>query len=112
MERPEAVHLLLAQAAPAPGFDAGLIPLVLIVVIFYFLLVRPQQKRAKEHKQLVENLKKNDQVVTAGGLHGRIVEVSEQTITLEIAPNVQIRHDRSQISAVVNGAKAKKGSSS
>ena len=111
MELPEAVNLVLAQAAPR-AFDAGLIPLVLIVVIFYFLLVRPQQKRAKEHKQLVEGLKKNDQVVTAGGVHGRIVEVSEHTVTLEIAPNVQIRHDRSQISTVTNGAKAKKGSSS
>jgi preprotein translocase subunit YajC len=91
---------VLAQVGPAGGLEQ-MLPLFLILIVFYFLLVRPQQKRASEHKQLIGALKKNDQVVTVGGMHGRIVDVADDTVTLEIAPNVIVRHERTQIGSLV-----------
>ena len=81
----------------AGGGMEGIIMLVIMFAIFYLLLIRPQQKRAKQHKQLVENLKSGDQVVTAGGLHGKIVAVQDDIITLEIATNVRIKINRPSI---------------
>jgi len=81
----------------AGGGMEGIIMLVIMFAIFYLLLIRPQQKRAKQHKQLVENLKSGDQVVTAGGMHGKIVAVQEDIITLEIASNVRIKINRPSI---------------
>jgi preprotein translocase subunit YajC len=101
MVGPQPAALVLAQAGPPPGLGSAL-PLVLIVVVFYFLLVRPQQQRAREHKKLVEGLKKNDQIVTAGGLYGRVVDVADETVTLEIAPNVIIRHERGRVESIVD----------
>jgi len=75
----------------------GIIMLVIMFAIFYLLLIRPQQKRAKQHKELVENLKSGDQVVTAGGIHGKIVAVQEDIITLEVASNVRIKINRPSI---------------
>jgi len=94
-----AVQVVPAQAAPrAPSFlETPLAPLLLVFAVFYFLLVRPQQKRAKEHKALVDGLKKNDKVITSSGIFGRILEVSEQSVLLEVAPNVSLRIERSQI---------------
>jgi preprotein translocase subunit YajC len=76
------------------------VPLLLIIVVFYFLLIRPQQKQAREHRQMVENLKKNDQVVTSGGLYGRIEDIQGDQLRLEIAPGVFVKHERRQIGAV------------
>ena len=92
-------QVVLAQAAPRPPhfLESPLAPLLLVFAVFYFLLVRPQQKRAKEHKALVDGLKRNDKVVTSSGIFGRILEVAEQSVVLEIAPNVSIRLERSQI---------------
>jgi len=71
----------------AGGF-AGFIPLILMFVIFYFLLIRPQQKRTKDHRQMISNLKKGDRIITSGGIHGRITGMDETTLTVEIAGNV------------------------
>ena len=79
------------------GGMEGIIMLVIMFAIFYLLLIRPQQKRAKQHKELVENLKSGDEVVTAGGIHGKIVAVQDDIITLEIASNVRIKINRSSI---------------
>jgi len=92
-------ELALAQAGSQGGLQAFL-PLVLILAVFYFLLIRPQMKRQKEHKALVENLKRNDAVVTTGGLHGRIVDVADKTVVLEIAQNVKVRYDKEQVGAL------------
>ena len=81
----------------AGGGMEGIIMLVIMFAIFYLLLIRPQQKRAKQHKQLVENLKSGDQVVTAGGIHGKIVAVQDDIITLEVASNVRIKINRPSI---------------
>lgn len=86
-----------ADAAPAGGGIASFIPLVLIFVVFYFLLIRPQQKKVKEHQALVEGLKRGDAVVTSGGIYGEITGMTETVITLEIADNVRIKISRGHI---------------
>lgn len=86
------------------------LPLVLVFVVFYFLLIRPQQKKAKDRQSMIDNLKRNDEVVTAGGLFGRVIELHEKVVTLEIAPKVNVRVDRQHIDAVISGAKGSKGS--
>ena len=78
---------------PAAGGDAGfmgLLPIVLMFVLLYFLMIRPQMKRAKEAKAMIEALQKGDEVITAGGVLGRISKISEAYITLEIAANTEI----------------------
>lgn len=86
----------------AGGFGAfgQMLPLVAMFVIFYFLLIRPQQKRAKEHKAMLEALKRGDEVVTQGGIHGRVTGITDDVVNVEIAPEVKIRVQRSAISAV------------
>ena len=80
-----------AQSAPSgdPGF-IGLLPIVLMFVLLYFLMIRPQMKRAKETKAMVEALQKGDEVVTAGGVVGKITKLGDQYLTLEVAPNTEI----------------------
>jgi preprotein translocase subunit YajC len=92
-----------AQAATGGG-DAGfmgLLPIVLMFVLLYFLMIRPQMKRAKEHKQMVEALQKGDEVVTAGGVLGRISEMGEAYVTLEVAPNIEISVQRSAVQTLL-----------
>ena len=84
---------------------AQFFPLILIFIIFWFLLIRPQQKKAKAHRQLVANLKKGDDVLTDGGIRGTIQKVADDQITLEIAPKVPIRIQRSRISEVIKVSK-------
>ncbi|MDY6879646.1 MAG: preprotein translocase subunit YajC [Thermodesulfobacteriota bacterium] len=81
------------------GFGAFL-PLILMFAIFYFLLIRPQQKKAKQHKQLLAALKKGDRVVSSGGLHGVVTGLSEDIVTVEIAPKVRVKMSRGSISGV------------
>ena len=81
--------------APQGGGQAqgimGFLPLILIFVIFYFLMIRPQQKKAKEHKSMLDNLKKGDKIITSGGIYGLIEEVRPNTVTIKVAENVKIR---------------------
>jgi len=84
------------QEGGRSGYE-GIIMLVLMFAIFYFLLIRPQQKRAKQHRELVENLKAGDAIVTAGGLHGKIVSVQEGSVTVEIATGVKVKMNRSSV---------------
>jgi preprotein translocase subunit YajC len=92
-----------AQAAPATGGDAGgfigFLPIILMFVLLYFLMIRPQMKRAKETKAMVEALQKGDEVITAGGVVGRIVKLGEQYVTLEIAPGTEIVVQRAAVQA-------------
>jgi preprotein translocase subunit YajC len=76
-----------------------ILPLILMFGIFYVLLIRPQQKKAKEHRTFLENLKRGDKVVTAGGLYGEITGMTDQTITLEIADKIRVRVGRGYIAA-------------
>lgn len=95
-----------------PGPLVQLLPLVLVFVVFYFLLIRPQQQKAKAHREMINNLKRNDEVITAGGLYGRVIELSERVVTLEIAPNVRVRVDRPHINELLTVGKPSKGSGS
>lgn len=88
------------EGGQAAGFGA-FIPLVLMFVIFYFLLIRPQQKKAKQHKELLGAVKRGDKVITSGGLHGEITGISDDVVTLEIAPKVRVKVSRGSISGVL-----------
>jgi preprotein translocase subunit YajC len=91
-----------AQAAPTggdPGGFIGFLPIILMFVLLYFLMIRPQMKRAKEAKAMIEALQKGDEVVTAGGVVGRITKMGDQYVTVEIAPNTEIVVQRSAVQA-------------
>lgn len=93
----------MAQSGGASGPSTlqGLLPMVALFVIFYFLLIRPQQKRQKEHKNMVAGLAKGDEVVTMGGVLGKITSLDENFITLEIAKGVEIRVQRQSVHAMM-----------
>ena len=95
-----------AQGGGAPGGFGGiegLLPFILIAVVFYFLLIRPQQKRQKEHRNMVANLRRGDQVVTAGGIIGTISKVTSETeVVVEIAENVKVKVARATITEVLS----------
>ncbi len=85
----------------AMGGLQGLIPLILIFVLFYFLLIRPQQKRQKQHKEMVANLAKGDEVVTMGGTLGRITDVGDNFISLEVAKGVAIKVQKHAVQSMM-----------
>ena len=96
----------MGQGGAGAGQGAGggigaFVPLILMFVIFYFLLIRPQQKRAKEHRKMVEAIGKGDEVVTNGGILGKVIDVTDQYMTVEIADNVQVRIQRSAVTTVL-----------
>ena len=95
-----ALLLLDAAAAPGPSPITQFAPLIFIGVIFYFLLIRPQQKQRKELQKLITSLKTGDKVVTTGGIHGMISNVKERTVLLKIAENVKIEIDKSSVASV------------
>ncbi len=98
---------ILIAMAPQGG-DAGgggsfvttMIMFGLIFVIFYFMILRPQQKRTKEREKMLSEIKKGDKVVTSGGMHGKIINIDEKTVLLEVDDNVKIKFERSAISIV------------
>lgn len=97
--------LFLAQQQPAAQGGSGslvsaLLPFAFMAVIFYFLLIRPQQKRQKEHQNLLTNLKTGDKVITTSGIHGLIANVKETTFVVKIADNVKIEVDKNAIASV------------
>jgi len=87
-------------AAGGMGAIQQFIPLILMFAIFYFLLIRPQQKKAKEHRLLLENIKKGDHVITAGGVHGKIASVEDGIVGLEVATGVVIKITKSYIATI------------
>jgi len=89
-----------AAAQGSGGQYQGIIMLVAMFAIFYFLLIRPQQKRAKQQKELVGGLKAGDSVVSAGGIHGKIASVDETTVTLEVATGVKVKLNRASVTEV------------
>jgi preprotein translocase subunit YajC len=92
-----------AQTAGGGG-DAliGFLPIIFIFLIMYLLLIRPQQKKVKEHRAMVEALRRGDQVVTSGGLIGKITKVADGEVEVEVAPNVKVRVVRSTIAQVTS----------
>lgn len=92
-----------AGGGQSGGFGA-FVPLIIIFAIFYFLLIRPQQKKAKQHKQILSALKKGDRVVSSGGLHGIITGLSDDVVTIEISPKVRVKVSRGSIAGVLRKA--------
>ena len=98
------LNILLQAAAPAQGQGgmggySGILMMVLIFVVFYFFMIRPQTKKQKEIKAQREAMKQGDKVVTSGGIYGRIRDIKENTITVEIADNVRITVDKNSVFA-------------
>lgn len=92
-----------AGGAAGPGMLESLLPFVLIFIVFYFLLIRPQQKRAKEHKAMVEGLKRGDKVITSGGIVAKVSKVvNDNEVEVEIARDVKVKVVRSTISQVMD----------
>jgi len=81
-------------------------PIVGIIAIFYFLIIRPQTQKASEHTKMLGGLKRNDEVVTTGGMIGRITELGDKVVVLEVAPNVKVRIERAQVAGLSTYGKA------
>ena len=89
------------DAAPTSSISDMLLPMIVIFGAFYFLLIRPQQKRQKQHTELVKGLSNGDEIVTSGGIFGKITEITEHYVSLEIADNVEIKIQRSTVTQVL-----------
>lgn len=90
-----------AEQGAGGGF-ASLIPLVIMFAIFYFLLIRPQQKKAKEHREMMNNLKKGDRILTNGGFHARIISLDENVMTVELADKIQVKMSRGYVAGLLS----------
>lgn len=96
------MYLLFIQAQPdaTSSLISTIIMFLAIFLIFYFLIIRPQQKRAKEHQKLIESLKKGDKVITSSGIHGKVVGLDDRTVLLEVDDGVKIKFEKAAIAAV------------
>ena len=106
----EAYAMSPGGAGGEPDILTSMAPLILMFAVFYFLLIRPQQKRAKQHKEMIQSLRKGDEVITSGGLCGRVVDTQEETVTLDLG-KTEVTIIRSAVSsmATVPMPKEKKG---
>src|SRR5688572_4764790 len=93
----EATETVAANPASWDSLITNFAPLILVFVIFYLLLIRPQQKRAKEHQKKLESIKKNDEVVTIGGIFAKVIHVRDKEFEVEIAPNVRVKILKSSV---------------
>ena len=84
----------------APGI-MGIIPLLLIFIVFYFLVIMPQKKQQRRHAEMIKNIKKNDEVVTIGGIHGTVVNIKEKTFVIRVDDNTKIEIDKTAVASVV-----------
>ena len=98
--------ILMTAASPnsASAIPFGILPWLLIFLIFYMLMIRPQQKRMKEHQATIAAVKKGDQVITGGGIRGRVTKVMDDDVEVEVAQGVRVRIVKSTLSHVVTGA--------
>ncbi len=102
---PGVAYAQMAPGAAGPSPIVSVMPIALMFVVLYFLLIRPQQKRSREHETMIENLKRNDEIVTSGGIYGRIQSIADKVLVVEIAPNVRVRVERAQVASVVKPGK-------
>lgn len=91
-----------AQGGQGAGGFSAFIPIIIMFVIFYFLLIRPQQKKTKAHREMIGSLKKGDRIITGGGIHGRVTGVSDTTLTVEIADKVRVKVNRGNVTALMS----------
>lgn len=92
-----------AAGSQGPGFSM-FVPMILIFVIFYFLMIRPQQKQQKERQRMISEVQKGDQVIMTSGIHAKVVGVADKILTLEIADNVKIKAERDGVATVVKAS--------
>lgn len=107
----DSITLAAAAGGGMGGLLIQLLPFILIFVVFYFLLIRPQQQRVKKHREMVESLRRGDEVVTSGGLIGKITRVAEGELTVELAQGVRVkvlRHTISEVRARTEPSRARK----
>ena len=88
---------IILQEQPAPSPLTSLLPLLLIIVVFYFFMIRPQVKKQKELKNYRSSIQKGERIVTTGGIYGKVTDIKEQTVTVEIAENVRIKVDKNAV---------------
>ena len=95
---------LLLMAQPAEGGNPliSFLPLIVIIAIFYFLIIRPQKKRESERKEMIAAVKKNDKIVTVGGVHGTVTQVDDASVLVQVDSNVKLRVDKNAIANVAN----------
>ncbi len=96
-----------AAGAPAGGGASGLIMMAVIFAIFYFILIRPQQKKMKEHKKMVDELKKGDEIITGGGIYGTVEGVAPDTLTVKIAEGTKVKITRGSVAHVITEGQEK-----
>ena len=96
------ISLAYANSATAPGGLMSFVPFIIIFILFYFMLIRPQMKQAKEHKKLLSELKKGDEIMLASGILGKIEKVADNFVKLEISDNTQIKVQKNSVQAVLN----------
>ncbi len=105
----DVAHAMGAAGQQAQGGPMGalgsFLPLILMFAIFYFLLIRPQQKKAKEHKAMLDGIQRGDRILTAGGLFGRVMGVDGNELTVELAEGFQVKVERSYVAGLVNPTK-------
>ena len=89
---------VILQAAGGSNMLSTIVPMVLIMVVFYFFMIRPQVKKAKDHKKLVAELGKGDKIITTAGIHGKIIDLNETTFLIEVESGAKIRFDKSAVS--------------
>ena len=111
------MSFLVSDAWAQSGFGGSgglvsLLPMVLIFVVFYFLLIRPQQKRAKQHKSMVAELSKGDEIVTNGGILGKITDTDDNFVTVEVAEGIRVKVQRMAVSQMMPKGTVKSGKSS
>lgn len=94
------MYLFLAQAAQKPPMTANFVFIGLIFAIFYFLIIRPQKQKQVEHQKMVRSLKKNDEVITIGGIHGTVINVKDNSVILRIADNMKIEVQKNAIAGL------------
>jgi preprotein translocase subunit YajC len=99
-------YFTLLMGQPNQGEGAGLMTNIIlfgsIILIFYFMIIRPQQKRTKERQKLIDSMKKGDKVVTSGGMYGTIAGLDEKTVLVQIADNVKVKLDRGSIATIIS----------
>ncbi|MCE5274658.1 MAG: preprotein translocase subunit YajC [Deltaproteobacteria bacterium] len=99
-------------AGPAGGdtmsFLMSIAPLILIFIVFYFLLIMPQQKKAKQHKQMLESIQKGDDVITSGGIHGKVVGITDQVLTIDVGEKMKIKVSKEFIALKKSGEETQK----
>ena len=99
-------NFIIAQAAPdSGGFMQTIILFGLIFVIFYFMIIRPQQKRQKERQKMLDALEKGDKILTAGGIYGTVIGIEDKTVLVQIADNVKVKVERGSVGSVLKDAK-------